>query len=203
MNWKSSPSKYSLGKTVFKLYGIKNCIGINTAEQQGRVSANNLVTKAAIVHSKGLEDIPCNPITTRICHVIYCHGVESYPCLVGIGLNKKYSASLATYLCLFLSRICGCGMPAAWSKCWYLRRSPMVVKNLLSWDSSCQPLDNHSDTLNTPPRSARCPLPLLPLQLRNGSHYYSKLDLTNYSANKKLACPNFKTDLLILCCLIF
>ena len=28
-----------------------------------------------------------NPIPTRLCHVIYCHGEKSYPCLVGIGLS--------------------------------------------------------------------------------------------------------------------
>ena len=57
------------------------------------MSANASVGKAAIVHSKGLEDIPFNPITTRL-----CHGGKSYPCLVvGIGLNRKYSATLATY----------------------------------------------------------------------------------------------------------
>ena len=27
------------------------------------------------------------PILTRLCHVIYCHGDRSYPCLVGIGLR--------------------------------------------------------------------------------------------------------------------
>ena len=45
----------------------------------------------------------------------------------------------------------------------------------------------------------------LPLQLSNGGHNYCELDLTNYSANShtKLACPNFKTHLLLLCCLIF
>ena len=29
-----------------------------------------------------------NPIPTRLCHAIYCHGDKSYPCLVGIGLNR-------------------------------------------------------------------------------------------------------------------
>ena len=28
-----------------------------------------------------------NPIPTRLCQVIYCHGDKSYPCLVGIGLT--------------------------------------------------------------------------------------------------------------------
>ena len=28
-----------------------------------------------------------NPIPTRLCHVIYCCGDKSYPCLVGIGLS--------------------------------------------------------------------------------------------------------------------
>ena len=27
------------------------------------------------------------PIPPRLCHVIYCHGDKSYPCLVEIGLN--------------------------------------------------------------------------------------------------------------------
>ena len=30
-----------------------------------------------------------NPIPTRLCHVIYCHGDKSYPCLVGIGLTHN------------------------------------------------------------------------------------------------------------------
>ena len=29
-----------------------------------------------------------NLIPTRLCHVMYCHGDKSYPCLVGIGLTK-------------------------------------------------------------------------------------------------------------------
>ena len=28
-----------------------------------------------------------NPIPTRLCHMIYCHGDKSYPWLVGIGLT--------------------------------------------------------------------------------------------------------------------
>ena len=32
--------------------------------------------------------IQFNPIPTRLCHVIYCHGDKSYPCLVGLGLRK-------------------------------------------------------------------------------------------------------------------
>ena len=28
-----------------------------------------------------------HPIPTRLCHVIYCHGDKTYPCLVGIGLE--------------------------------------------------------------------------------------------------------------------
>jgi hypothetical protein len=30
-----------------------------------------------------------NPIPTRLCHVIYCCGDKSYPCLVGIGLTHN------------------------------------------------------------------------------------------------------------------
>jgi hypothetical protein len=30
-----------------------------------------------------------NPIPARLCHVIYCQGDKSYPCLVGIGLRLK------------------------------------------------------------------------------------------------------------------
>ena len=30
-----------------------------------------------------------NPIPTRLCHVIYCHGDKSFPCLVGIGLTHN------------------------------------------------------------------------------------------------------------------
>ena len=29
-----------------------------------------------------------NPLPTRLCHVIYCCGNKSYPCLVGIGLKQ-------------------------------------------------------------------------------------------------------------------
>ena len=29
-----------------------------------------------------------NPIPTSLSHVIYCHGDNSYPCLVGIGLSE-------------------------------------------------------------------------------------------------------------------
>ena len=32
-----------------------------------------------------------NPIPTRFCHVIYCHGDKSYPCLVGIGFTTLLS----------------------------------------------------------------------------------------------------------------
>ena len=32
--------------------------------------------------------IQFNPIPTRLCRVIYCHGDKSYPCLVGLGLRK-------------------------------------------------------------------------------------------------------------------
>ena len=32
-----------------------------------------------------------NPILTRLCHVIYCHGDKRYPCLVGIGLDSCLS----------------------------------------------------------------------------------------------------------------
>ena len=45
-----------------------------------------------------------NPIPTRLCHVIYCHGDNSYPCLVGIGLRASILFSTlqkplrATYL---------------------------------------------------------------------------------------------------------
>ena len=32
-----------------------------------------------------------NPIPTRLCQVIYCHGDKSYHCLVGIGVSEvKY-----------------------------------------------------------------------------------------------------------------
>ena len=40
---------YSLGKTVHKLYNIKDFIGFNTAEQQGRMSADALAGKAAMM----------------------------------------------------------------------------------------------------------------------------------------------------------
>ena len=30
-----------------------------------------------------------NPIPTRLCHVIYCQGDKSYPCLFGIGFNNS------------------------------------------------------------------------------------------------------------------
>ena len=29
-----------------------------------------------------------NPIPTRLCHMIYCCGDKSYPCLVGTGLTS-------------------------------------------------------------------------------------------------------------------
>ena len=32
--------------------------------------------------------IQFNPIPTRLCHVIYCHGDKSYLCLVGLELRK-------------------------------------------------------------------------------------------------------------------
>ena len=35
----------------------------------------------------GVLDIFLNPIPTRLCHVIYCFGDKSYPCLDGIGLT--------------------------------------------------------------------------------------------------------------------
>ena len=38
-----------------------------------------------------------NPISTRLCHVIYCHSDKSYPCLFGIGF-KDLSLYLFTKL---------------------------------------------------------------------------------------------------------
>ena len=35
--------------------------------------------------------VKLNPIPTRICHVIYCRGDKSYPCLVGIGLKVGWA----------------------------------------------------------------------------------------------------------------
>ena len=35
------------------------------------------------IDNQGLQT---NPIPTRLCHVIYCHGDKCYPCLVGIVL---------------------------------------------------------------------------------------------------------------------
>ena len=35
-----------------------------------------------------------NPIQTRLCHVIYCHGDKSYPCLVGRGLKNYFVGCL-------------------------------------------------------------------------------------------------------------
>ena len=38
-----------------------------------------------------------NPVPTRLCHMIYCHSDKSYPCLVGIGLKRKYICSTFTW----------------------------------------------------------------------------------------------------------
>ena len=33
------------------------------------------------------RNVTFSPIPTKLCHVIYCDGDKSYPCLIGIGLT--------------------------------------------------------------------------------------------------------------------
>ena len=53
-----------------------------------------------IIHTLKIDfqrQILFNPISTRLCDVIYCHGDKSYPCLFGIGF-KDLSLYLFTKL---------------------------------------------------------------------------------------------------------
>ena len=34
------------------------------------------------------KNLQFDPIPTRLCHVIYCHGDKNYPCLVEVGLTE-------------------------------------------------------------------------------------------------------------------
>ena len=42
----------------------------------------------SLIH-KVLDKESVTPISTRLCHAIYCRSDKSYPCLVGIGLTEK------------------------------------------------------------------------------------------------------------------
>ena len=49
----------------------------------------------------GVKPNNFNPIPTRLCHMIYCHGNKSYYCLVGIVLN-----CIANIFYHYIQRLC-------------------------------------------------------------------------------------------------
>ena len=88
-----------LENTTFLLHKIVRIAGIirvagNIRGRALYIWGNTVVPRIVIWHIF-LEMVPnwktceIKPIPTRLCHVIYCCGDKSYPCLVGIGLIKE------------------------------------------------------------------------------------------------------------------
>ena len=71
--------------------------------------------------SRGVVSRNIHTHLTRLCHMIYCHGDKSYPCLVRIGL-KVLSQYINAYVVLH-TYLAVCTFLYAVPRCAYLARS--------------------------------------------------------------------------------
>ena len=65
---------------IHKKYYLVKCRSFWRLNQQKRVEI--------FFELSFFKNLQFDPIPTRLCHVIYCHGDKNYPCLVEVGLTE-------------------------------------------------------------------------------------------------------------------